>query len=78
MLEILTCDKSKRLKLAPTPLHLEAMPIWWYEKINKKMHGLTWPKLSLNWVHPNMKGQFLALGPMSNFNNFFKNNVWFF
>ena len=30
-LEILTCDLAKRLKSAPTPWHLEAMPIWWYD-----------------------------------------------
>jgi hypothetical protein len=33
---------------------------------NKKMHGLIWPKL-IELGAPKMEGQFLTLGPMSDF-----------
>jgi hypothetical protein len=32
---------AKRLKAVPTPLHLEAGPIWWYDFLNKEMFVMT-------------------------------------
>jgi len=46
---------AKRLKLAPTTLHLEVGLIWWYELFNKKKHDLTWTKL-IELSAPKMEG----------------------
>jgi hypothetical protein len=49
------------MKSAPTPSHLEVGPIWWYEIINEKRHGFTWPEL-VELGAPKMEE------PMSDFN----------
>ena len=58
---------AKRLEPAPTPLHLEAGPIWWYDLFDQKMHDQTWSEL-IELGAPKMEGQFLALGPIPEFN----------
>ena len=58
---------AKRLKSAPTLLHLEVRSIWWYEFFDQKMHGLTWLKL-VELGAFKMKGQFLVSRPMSDLN----------
>jgi len=55
------------MKLVPTPLQLEARPIWWNEFFSQKIHDLTWHEL-VELGAPKMGGQFLALGQMLDFN----------
>jgi hypothetical protein len=48
----------QKAQIGLNPLHLEAMPICWYDFFNKKMYVMTRPEL-VELGAPKMDGQFL-------------------
>jgi hypothetical protein len=50
---------GQKAEIGPNPFTPRAGPIWWYDFFNKKMDGLTRPKL-IKMGAPKMEGQFLA------------------